>query len=231
MVLLPKRPQTQAPTLPSYGKETNLVRAPGTKLPRGPGLPPSSGAVPSHYSQAGLQAKQGARRPCGEQQHQSQGQGHRAPRRPRLRKDGHRARGPAPGPCSGSPLTEGPGGPSEPPPPRAPWPGDAQGAAAGARAGPAEPLGAAGAEGPASRPAGVRVARHCAPSPAARGRPVFATPPARTPAQAPPISLTPPPAPPRPPLPAPPPAPRVLDPSLGARVPLRLQIHLTPATE
>lgn len=85
------------------------VRAPGTKLPRAQGLPPSSGALPARYSQAGLQAEQGARGPRGEQQHQ--GQGHRAPRRPRLREDGHRARGPRRVPAPVPRSQEAPAGP------------------------------------------------------------------------------------------------------------------------
>ncbi|XP_058993324.1 basic salivary proline-rich protein 2-like [Mustela lutreola] len=158
-------PPDSSPDPPSYRQAPDCVRAPRTKLPRAQGLPPSSGALPARYSQARLQAEQGARGPRGEQQHQSQG--HRAPRRPRLREDGHRARGPAPGPRSGPPLTGGPGGPSEPPPPRAPWPGDAQGAAAGARRAPGRRR--CGRSG--SPPARVRLAPHCGPSRVAGARP------------------------------------------------------------
>lgn len=64
----------------------------------------------THVGHARLQAEQGAgaRGYCGEQQHQ--GQGHGAPRRPRLRKERHSARGVAPGPSYGPALTGGPGG-------------------------------------------------------------------------------------------------------------------------
>ncbi|XP_044092470.1 translation initiation factor IF-2-like [Neovison vison] len=169
-----------------YGQAPDCVRDPGTKLPKAQGLPPSSGALPARYSQARLQAEQGARGPRGEQQHQSQG--HRAPRRPRLREDGHRARGPAPGPRSGPPLTGGPGGPSEPPPPRAPWPGDAQGAAAGARR--ARGRRRCGRSGFPARPPPPRATLRA--QPGRRSPPAFATPPAQTPARAPPPALTPP---------------------------------------
>lgn len=109
--------------LPSYGKEPTVLRTPGIKSPRVWvfGRP----AEPSHsrYSHAGLEAEQGAgaRWHGGQQQHQ--GQGHRSSRGPRLRKDRHLAGGPAPGPSSGPQLTRGRGEPSEPPTPRAPWPG------------------------------------------------------------------------------------------------------------
>lgn len=171
MALPRKRPLTQAPTPPPPPPPSlNHCSSGAAESPTMSGAPGSPGP---RYSHARLQAGQGARGTRGKQQHQ--GQGHRAPRRPRLRKDRHRAQRPAPRPPSGPQLTGRPGGPREPPPPRAPWPGDAQGAAAGA-------------QGPASRPARARSARLCAHGPVAGGRPALAPPPARTPAQTPPTT-------------------------------------------
>lgn len=230
-------PATQAPPDPSpdapqLRKEINLVRAPGTKLPKGPGLPPSSGAVP-------LPLLTG--RAAGE-----------AGRPPALR--GAAAPEPGPGPPRAPPPSP-PEGRASCPRPRAGSllrfpahrrPRRALGAAASTcamargRAGRSRRCPRRARRAPGRRrcgrsgfppgrrprretlraqPRSQRPARLChAPGPDPRPGPAHRPDPAPGPSQAAASS----------PVPS---TPRVLDPSLGARLPLRLQIHLTLATE
>lgn len=188
----PKRDPALHFSLPVKAKSPLFSGPRGKEPPRAPRLRTSRQPSRSRYSHVGLQAEPGAgaRWHGGEQQHQ--GQGHRAPRRPRLRKERHLARGAAPGPSSGPQLTGRPGGPSEPPPPRAPWPGERTGRSHRCRAGSCQARGGSrcgrfGQRGvlrvwgrPARHPPqrGEPSARL---APRGRARPASATPPAPTP--------------------------------------------------